>query len=67
VVSGAAGLQFYTTVDFQVSLRPPFAIVRDDATLEAKKAQKAKHTSDPIFLAPGTLLSTALRTGVRTL
>ena len=29
----------------------------------AKKAQRAKHTSDPIFPAPGTLLSTALPSG----
>src|SRR5436190_11443789 len=27
------------------------------------KAQRAKHTSDPIFLAPGTLLSAALLSG----
>src|SRR6266576_2473129 len=31
----------------------------------AKKAQRAKHTSDPIFPAPGTLLSTALPSGSR--
>ena len=29
-----------------------------------KKAQRAKHTSDPISPAPGTLLSTALLSGI---
>jgi len=30
---------------------------------QQKKAQRAKHTSDPFFPAPGTLLSTALSRG----
>ena len=38
---------------------------RLDGTHAAKKAQRAKHTSDPIFPAPGTLLSTALPSGSR--
>ena len=36
---------------------------RDYGSLETKKAQKAKHTSDPISPAPGTLLSTTLSGG----
>ena len=44
--------------------RPFFTLDgHSSAELRTQKTQRAKHTSDPIFPAPGTLLSTALPSG----
>ena len=55
--TGAVALQF--TRRRRIGARAAVPI----ANRRKKKAQRAKHTSDPIFPAPGTLLSTALPSG----
>src|SRR2546430_12709557 len=55
---GAVALQLYT-------MRRGHHAASITTMRKNGKAQRAKHTSDPIFPAPGTLLSTALPSGSR--